>query len=125
MSTEQQKEQGREYRKKNKERIRIWQREYHKIHKEDPEHHRRRGRELYRKQKYKVLSHYSNGDPQCLHCGITDIDVLSLDHIDGGGTQHKKVTGGHNYRWIINNNFPGGFQILCFNCNWKKRLHQI
>ena len=79
-------------------------------------------RELNQEQKLKVMTHYSNGSPECKFCGIVDIDVLTLDHINGGGNQHKKVTKSHTYRWIINNDFPDGFQVLCFNCNWKKRI---
>jgi len=34
----------------------------------------------------------------------------------------KCGTGATLYRWIIKNNFPPNiFQVLCFNCNSKKR----
>lgn len=92
------------------------------VYKEDPEHHRARGKVLQAKQKYAALSYYSNGEPKCAWCGITDIDVLSIDHINGGGTKHRKNGNPHSYRFVLKNNFPVGFQVLCFNCNWKKHL---
>ena len=52
--------------------------------------------------------------------------VLSIDHIDGGGTQHRKQLreqGTIFYRWVIKNNYPEGFQVLCFNCNRKKYMN--
>ncbi len=87
------------------------------------ERHRRKGKEHDQAQKLQVFTHYSGGEPRCAHCGIVDVDVLTLDHINGNGHQHRKSIGGHPYRWIINNDYPDGFQVLCFNCNWKKRLN--
>lgn len=59
------------------------------------------------RRKLRVLSHYSLfksvdgiGIPQCTWpgCGIADIDMLCLDHIDDGGSNHRKEIGGggHN-----------------------------
>ena len=86
------------------------------------ERHNERGKQLRQEQKLLVLSHYSRGTPYCARCGIDDIDVLSIDHINGGGTQHRRTVNPHTYRFLIKENFPEGFQVLCFNCNWKKRL---
>lgn len=60
---------------------------------------------------------------KCQHCGITDARVLTIDHIDGGGVAHRKEIGASMtfYNWIIKNNFPPGFQILCANCQHIKR----
>lgn len=52
----------------------------------------------------------------------TDIDVLTLDHINGGGRKQLKETGKRLYFWVKNNNYPNGFQVLCFSCQMKKRL---
>lgn len=71
--------------------------------------------------KFIVIAHYSNGTGICNRCNETDIRVLSIDHINGGGTQHKKTIKGSFYRWLINNNFPSGYQVLCMNCQWRKR----
>jgi len=71
------------------------------------------------KVKLQVISYYG-GKCQC--CGNEDIDVLTIDHINGGGTKHRKEVGGgiHFYKWLIKNNFPEGFQVLCWNCNCGK-----
>lgn len=107
-------EQNHEYYVKNKEK---WQ----TVYKETPEHHRERNKRLQHTQKLLVLTHYSKGTPKCAWCGIEDFDVLTLDHINGGGTQHRKLNP-HSYRWAIKENLPEGFQVLCFNCNWKKHV---
>ena len=77
------------------------------------------------KQKEAVMSHYSGGAPICVKCGITDIDVLTIDHINGNGSSHRRaigIEGNFFYRWLIRNNYPKGYQALCFNCNIKKHL---
>lgn len=68
--------------------------------------------------KDKVFDHYGGYVCQC--CGITPKPFLTIDHIDGGGTKHRKrLKGGgrFTYRWIYKNNFPKGFRVLCYNCN--------
>ena len=76
-----------------------------------------------RKQlKLEVLSHYSP-DLKCGSCGFSDVRSLSIDHIKGNGTKHRKEIGNVDfYQWIKKNNFPKGFQVLCFNCQWIKRV---
>jgi hypothetical protein len=66
-----------------------------------------------------VLQHYSkNVKPFCACCGVTVLEFLSIDHIKGGGTQHKKnIVGSHLYVWLKRNKFPKGFRVLCHNCN--------
>lgn len=71
--------------------------------------------------KQDVIAHYSNGNCVCLHCGFSDIRALSIDHINSGGTQHKKVTGENLANWLKKNNFPTGYQVLCMNCQFIKR----
>lgn len=83
-----------------------------------------------RKQRYaiklKTLTHYSTCEyPLCAHCGETDIRVLQLDHIAGGGAKHRrqinKRAGWSYYLWIEKEGYPEGFQVLCANCNIRKR----
>jgi hypothetical protein len=77
--------------------------------------------EYRREQKKKVIDFYGG---KCLCCGISNIDFLSIDHINGGGNKHRKeigVSAGNTfYRWLIRNNFPDGFRTLCYNCNSYK-----
>lgn len=82
-----------------------------------------RGAQNRKKQKMAVVEHYGG---ECSRCGETDLDVLCIDHIDGGGGQHRKrlaKDGTTTYRWLVKNNYPVGFQVLCFNCNIKKHLN--
>ena len=64
-----------------------------------------------------VINHY--GD-RCQCCGESNQEFLCIDHIDGGGTQHRKTVGagGDNmYKFLIRENFPEGYRLLCHNCN--------
>lgn len=73
-----------------------------------------------------VLSHYGQSC-SCLGCGIETFEFLTVDHIEGNGGYHrridKSVMGGGIYRWLLKNNFPEGFRILCMNCNWSRGVH--
>ena len=75
-------------------------------------------------KKIRVLLHYGNGVMQCACCGEKEIDFLTLDHINNDGTKHRKNVGGNMYFWVIKNNFPPIFQILCMNCNFAKGKHK-
>lgn len=65
------------------------------------------------------------GGPECKCCGEDHLMMLQVDHINGGGTQHRKEIGGcvRFYPWLKANNFPPGYQILCANCNVAKYLN--
>jgi hypothetical protein len=51
--------------------------------------------------------------------------------MNNNGAAHRKSIGSrtaagvHTYTWILKNNFPDGFQVLCMNCNWGKRMNGI
>jgi hypothetical protein len=96
---------------------------YHKIYyhanKEKQKNYMHERNKLF---KEKVLLYYSNNDIKCACCGEREIQFLSIDHINGGGTKHIKEVGGGTgfYRWLIKNNFPAGYQVLCMNCNFAK-----
>lgn len=66
-----------------------------------------------------VISHYSNGTMACKCCGAKGDDLLTVDHVNGGGERHRAVIGGgaRTYWWLKNNGYPEGFQVLCWNCN--------
>ena len=61
----------------------------------------------------------------CKCCGETIERFLTIDHMNGGGIQHRKELGGGQklYPWLQRNNYPEGFQILCFNCNCGRYLN--
>ncbi len=81
-------------------------------------------REYNRRTKEKVFQRY--GGIRCACCGETNIVFLTIDHINGGGVQHRRAIknkGGVNfYHYLAKNNFPSGYQVLCFNCNAAKSI---
>lgn len=89
-----------------------------------------RKRSLYGKRKHlalkkEVFSHYSKGSMECSFCGINDLDVLCIDHINGGGKkhiEHLRKRGTTFYKWLKKNKWPDGYQVLCANCNLKKSI---
>ena len=64
----------------------------------------------------KVLAHYGN---KCACCGETEPLFLTIDHVyDDGGKHRAEIgAGGKIYNWLLDHNFPEGFQVLCYNCN--------
>ena len=60
----------------------------------------------------------------CQCCGETELVFLAIDHVDGGGNQHRKEIGASGsttiYRWLEANDYPEGFQVLCHNCNYAR-----
>ena len=93
--------------------------------------HSLKGVKARRKLKLETFSRYCDGDIVCKWCGKErEIDLLTIDHIEGGGNKHRKKEGlsgaGYNfYRWLKRNNFPDGYQVLCWNCNYKKRKQEM
>ena len=73
-----------------------------------------------RKLKEMVIERYSHGTNKCAMCGLAAMNNLTIDHVNGGGTEHRKEIGCELYKWLIDNNFPDGYQVLCFACNLKK-----
>lgn len=66
-----------------------------------------------------VFSRYGRA---CNCCGATE--NLTIDHVFGGGREHLEafgLSGGQDfYQWLISNDFPAGFQVLCSPCNSSK-----
>jgi hypothetical protein len=72
-----------------------------------------------------VLSFYGKGKTALCKwrgCTINDLDMLSLDHINDDGAKHRKLVHYHLYKWVMAHKFPPGFQTLCHNHQWKKRM---
>lgn len=59
----------------------------------------------------------------CACCGEREYAFLCIDHINGGGNQHRASIQGDLYSWLCTNGFPPGFQTLCHNCNMAKGLY--
>ena len=57
---------------------------------------------------------------KCACCGVEGLPFLAIDHIEGAGNTHRKAInryGSTFFRWLVDSNFPPGFQVLCHNCN--------
>jgi hypothetical protein len=87
-----------------------------------------RTRTLRRETRLETLGAYGGA---CACCGETEEAFLQIDHIDGGGNQHRQAirpssdtgragAGVYMYRWLKDRGYPTGFQILCANCNMAK-----
>ncbi len=81
------------------------------------------GKKKRQELKQEVFAAY--GGVVCKGCGENRIACLTIDHIKGGGTQHRKAiktAGGYDfYGWLKKHGYPSGFQVLCMNCQWIKR----
>ena len=62
---------------------------------------------------------------KCACCDEDELLFLTVDHINNDGAEHRKALPGGSsfYVWLKNNDWPEGFQILCFNCNTGKHLN--
>lgn len=71
-------------------------------------------------RKVDVMSRYGG---RCACCGEEQVDALCMDHINGDGSVHRKEIGsGRLYKWLQDNDYPAGFQVLCWNCNAVKSI---
>lgn len=126
------------WRKKNRERLRLWSKNYWRKHQQSyrvkarESYYRNRDsilahhKQSYIRDKQRVYEHYSLNGIKCACCGCYDEWALSIDHIKNNGKEErrefKQGTGSSFYKWLIKNNFPDGYQVLCRNCNWGKKI---
>lgn len=88
-----------------------------------------RTKNKYEEYKIKVYNFYGAGKVECNCCKEKNIVFLAVDHVNGNGNQHRKneITGKNTsiYKWLVDNDYPQGFQILCMNCNWGKWIYGV
>lgn len=76
-----------------------------------------------------LVAHYSNNTNKCTCCGESEVRFLTIDHINGNGSEHRKSskcgTGSVFYDWLIKEGMPEGYQVLCYNCNLARARHGI
>lgn len=121
------------YREKYREKARINARKWRKINRKlylsKSKEWRQKNKERIKEQRLRlnmklrleVLKHYGN---KCNCCNLEDINFLSFDHINNDGHLWRKQKLGWLPRWIKKNNFPSDIQILCYNCNMGKAFHK-
>jgi hypothetical protein len=86
------------------------------------EYMRKYNKEYRQRDKRTMVDAYGG---QCVCCGEKELVFLTADHIGGDGASHRRSVGlerGSMLRWLKENNYPPGFQILCWNCNAAKHL---
>lgn len=56
---------------------------------------------------------------RCVLCGEVHWEFLTIDHINGGGTEHRRAIGSKDiYAWLKRRGWPkNGYRLLCANCN--------
>lgn len=116
----------------NREKKNEYMRKYYLTHKEEyskrhkkyynknKEHWLEYNKNLRKEKRLECLTHYGGNPPKCDCCGEMHIEFLTIDHIEGGGNKHRNrlgLRGSFLYYWLIKNNFPEGYRVLCYNCN--------
>jgi hypothetical protein len=100
--------------RKNREKIRA---------KENPLNRERR-------KNLRLATFAAYGGAVCACCGERELAFLTLDHIENNGAaERRKIAGRANaagiwtYTWLAKRCFPPGYQVLCMNCNFGKRMN--
>lgn len=58
---------------------------------------------------------------KCACCGEAQEEFLSMDHVNGGGAQHRREIRKSLPQWLWEQGGPvEGFRILCHNCNQSR-----
>ena len=126
-----------DYVEKNKDKIKKRRQEYYKKNREkiidkvneyipkNRDKRRRHGVTARKKYKTKAFQAYCDGFIKCAYCLECEFDLLTIDHIHGQGNEHRKFNniqaGCDTYRWLKRNGYPPGFQVLCYNCQFRKK----
>ena len=86
-------------------------------------------RRSHHKNRLMAMRHYSGGEePFCRCCGEDVLRFLTLDHINDDGAKHRRKLSGRSkggtgdYSKIRLAGYKAGLQVLCWNCQWGKRL---
>lgn len=76
-----------------------------------------------RRDSYKEICFEKYGG-KCSCCGETTPQFLTIDHINNDGAEHRReIKNISIHHWLIKNNFPNDFRLLCFNCNCGRQLN--
>ena len=104
---------ARSYREKNRLELRAYNRAYYAKY---TNRLREKANERAHQDRENALSAYGR---KCACCGETTYQFLAVDHLYKSGPLSRKSTGSGAdlYRWLRQNSYPGGFRVLCHNCN--------
>lgn len=105
----------------NRDKVREHSRRYYQLHREQEIQRNIRGNaRRYRKLRLAALQHYGGESPECACCQEWRLDFLALDHIGGGGNEHRKELrqrGLNIWEHLRREGYPNGYRVLCHNCN--------
>jgi hypothetical protein len=80
--------------------------------------------------RYEALEGVAGGKPKCKCCGNKNIWALVFDHINGGGTAHRKANASNPTVRLVRREYKASgvwdtntYQILCALCNHGKRVN--
>lgn len=118
----------------SKQRIQEYHRDYYRKNKDkldkrskdwiEANPDRRRTTGLYHYYNLQNQAIMAYGGYRCAWCGIDEPLVLAIDHVNNDGNEHRKVIGAKGgvalYKWLRDQGYPEGFQVLCMNCNHAK-----
>ena len=90
-----------------------------KWNREHPERRRKTTLAHYYRMQHQAMLAY--GGYICVCCGETEPMFLTLDHINDDGAEVRRnlgtLGGTKLYKWLRDNEWPEGYQVLCLNCN--------
>lgn len=81
------------------------------------------GKSRQRENKAKVVKAYGG---KCVCCGVDYVELLTIDHVNGGGNSHRREAGQAKqiYKYLISQGFPKKqYRLLCFNCNISRGFY--
>ena len=84
-----------------------------------------------RRRQFKEAVFAFYGGYVCACCGETNQWFLTLDHIHNDGAEFRRANWGTQrkgggvltYEWLVKHGFPSGYQVLCANCQYGKRMN--
>ena len=70
--------------------------------------------------KTEVIAAYGG---RCVCCGVDEPRLLTIDHSNRDGKEHRKQLGRKNvYQFLKEQGWPqDGYRLLCISCNWVTR----
>ena len=76
-------------------------------------------RQLKQEHRFKVLCKIAKGHPVCGCCGEARKEFLAIDHVDGGGNEHRRAAKGHFTDHLLKPDYADDvrLRVLCHNCN--------
>jgi hypothetical protein len=90
----------------------------------DPNHRKEHAKDFRERRLDRIFSIYG---PICRCCGETERAFLTVDHINNdGGIERKAYGGNEKFRnWLAKQPKLPEYQILCWNCQWGKRINGV